>query len=232
MVRPDFSKPLLQVALDFTRIDDALRIAEIAWSCGADIIEAGTPLIKAEGLRAVEVLRRELPDATIVADMKTVDVGDLEVRMAAEAGADIVTVMGFSWDSTIMAAVEQAKRQGVLVEADLMYVEDPVKRSSELKKIGVDIVGIHIGIDVQKRMGLTAGSVADLVRRVVESFGGVVSVAGGIKAEHVPSLINAGAKIIVVGSAITRARDPGVATRRIREAILKTVERGFGESIQ
>ncbi len=225
MVRPDFSKPLLQVALDFTRIDDALRIAEIAWSCGADIIEAGTPLIKAEGLKAVEILRRELPDATIVADMKTVDVGDLEVRMAAEAGADIVTVMGFSWDSTIMAAVEEARRQGVLVEADLMYVEDPVKRSQELKGLGVDIVGIHIGIDVQKRMGLTAGDVANLVRRVVEAFNGVVSVAGGIKAEHVPSLIRSGARIIVVGSAITRARDPSKATRVIREAILKATER-------
>jgi len=226
MVRPDFSKPLLQVALDFTRIDDALRIAEIAWSCGADIIEAGTPLIKAEGLKAVGVLRRELPDATIVADMKTVDVGDLEVRMAAEAGADIVTVMGFSWNSTITAAVEEARRQGVLVEADLMYVEDPVKRSRELRELGVDIVGIHVGIDVQKRMGLTAGDVVDLVKRVVEAFNGVVSVAGGIKAEHVQSLIEAGAKIIVVGSAITRARDPSEATRVIREAILKAVERG------
>ncbi len=224
MVRPDFSKPLLQVALDFTRIDDALRIAEIAWSCGADIIEAGTPLIKTEGLKAVEALRRELPDATIVADMKTVDVGDLEVRMAAEAGADIVTVMGFSWDSTITAAVEEAKRQGVLVEADLMYVEDPVRRSRELRELGVDIVGIHVGIDVQKRMGLTAGDVADLVKRVVEAFDGIVSVAGGIKAEHVQSLIGAGAKIIVVGSAITRARDPSKATRAIREAILKAVE--------
>ena len=224
MVKPDFSKPLLQVALDFTRIDDALRIAEIAWSCGADIIEAGTPLIKAEGLRAVEILRRELPDATIVADMKTVDVGDLEVRMAAEAGADIVTVMGFSWDSTIIAAVEEARRQKVLVEADLMYVEDPVRRAGELKKLGVDIVGIHIGIDVQKRMGLTAGDVPDLVRRVVESFKGIVSVAGGIKAEHVQSLVKAGAKIIVVGSAITRARDPSSATRKIREAISKAIE--------
>ena len=224
MVKPDFSKPLLQVALDFTRIDDALRIAEVAWSCGADIIEAGTPLIKSEGLKAVEVLRRELPDATIVADMKTVDVGDLEVRMAAEAGADIVTVMGFSWDSTITAAVEEARRQGVMVEADLMYVEDPAKRAGELKKLGVDIVGIHIGIDVQKRLGMTAGDVPDLVRRVVKAFGGIVSVAGGIKAEHVPSLIKAGAKIIVVGSAITRARDPSEATRIIRDAILKALE--------
>lgn len=226
MVKPDFTKPLLQVALDFTRIDDALRIAEVAWSCGADIIEAGTPLIKAEGLRAVEVLRRELPDATIVADMKTVDVGDLEVRMAAEAGADIVTVMGFSWDSTIMAAVEEARRQGVLVEADLMYVEDPVKRSQELRRLGVDIVGVHVGIDTQKRMGLTAGDVADLVKRVVEAFDGIVSVAGGIKVEHIQPLIRAGAKVIVVGSAISHARDPGEATRVIREAILESVERG------
>lgn len=226
MPKPDLSRPNLQVALDLTSIDRALSIAEKAWGNGADILEVGTPLIKSEGLKAVKILRREFPDAVIVADMKTVDVGDLEVSLAAEAGADIVTVMGFAWDSTINVAVRAAKEYGVLVEADLMYVEDIVRRARRLRELGVDIIGLHIGIDVQKERGITASTLIEEVRKVVEVFGNNVSVAGGLREDNVGNVVKAGARIIVVGSAITKADDPGVATRRIKEAIARVLLEG------
>lgn len=226
MPKPDLSRPNLQVALDLTSIDKALSIAEKAWSNGADILEAGTPLIKSEGLKAVKILRREFPDAVIVADMKTVDVGDLEASLAAEAGADIVTVMGFAWDSTIKVVVRAAKEYGVLVEADLMYVEDIIGRARRLKELGVDIIGLHIGIDVQKERGITASTLMEEVKKVVEIFGNNVSVAGGLREDNVGNVVKAGARIIVVGSAITKADDPGNATRRIKEAIARVLLEG------
>lgn len=226
MPKPDLSKPNLQVALDLIDLDKALEIARMAWDNGADILEAGTPLIKSEGLRAVKVLRKEFPNAVIVADMKTVDVGNLEVELAANAGADIITVMGFSWNSTIKAAIEAARKYDVLVEADLMYVENPIERALELKNLGVDIIGIHVGIDVQKERGITASALLEEVRRIVSIYGNNVSVAGGLKEDNVEDVVRAGARIIVVGSAITKSKNPGDATRRIKEAILRVLREG------
>jgi len=85
-------KPRLQVALDFETLDDALAISrEVAPFI--DILEAGTPLIKSEGVRAIQTLKDAHPDKLVCADLKTVDAGYLEVKMAAKAKADIVTVL-------------------------------------------------------------------------------------------------------------------------------------------
>ncbi len=226
MPRPDLSRPNLQVALDLTSIDKALRIAEEAVNGGADIVEAGTPLIKSEGLRAIRLLRSRFPDKVIVADMKAVDVGGLEVELAASAGADIVTVMGFAWNSMIASAVEAARRLGVLVEADLMYVEDPVKRARELKNLGVDIIGVHVGIDVQRERGIDASVLVEEIKELTRIYGSYISVAGGLKEDTVAPVVKAGARIIVVGSAITKAKDPREATRRIKEAMLRVLLEG------
>ncbi len=216
--------PALQVALDLLSLDKALEIARAAWENGATILEAGTPLIKSVGMEAVRALRREFPDAVIVADMKAMDVGALEVSMAADAGADIVTVMGVADDAVIEQAVKEANRRGVLVELDLMAHPNPIDRARWAKKAGVHIVGIHIGIDTQRRLGITAEDVPQLVSDVAKAFEGIVSVAGGVRAESIPKLLSAGANIVVVGSAITRADDPGAATKRIVEMIRSFIE--------
>ena len=45
--------------------------------------------------------KKAFPGRTIVADMKTMDVGGFEVEIAVKAGADVVTVLGLSDDATI-----------------------------------------------------------------------------------------------------------------------------------
>ena len=211
--------PVLQVALDFTSLEKALVVALKAWENGADILEAGTPLIKSLGMVAVRMLRRVFPEAVVLADMKTFDTGALETGMAGRNGADISTVMGLADDSTISSAAEEAHRLGMMLEADLMSHPDPVSRASELRGLGVDIVGVHVGIDVQKRRALTAAEQAELVSRVKEAFRGPVAVAGGLREDTVRYVLDAGADIVVVGSAITRASDPGEAARRIASIV-------------
>ncbi len=86
---------ILQVALDLTDIEQAISIAEkAARGGGAHWLEVGTPLIKKEGMRAVELMKRRFPDRKIVADLKTMDTGALEVEMAARHGADVVSILG------------------------------------------------------------------------------------------------------------------------------------------
>jgi len=122
-------EPVLQVALDFMHLKRALQAATEAVEGGADWVEAGTPLIKSEGVEAVRVLRKAFPGKTIVADLKVMDTGAFEVEIAAKAGADVVTVMGVTDDATIAEAVRAARRYGAKIMVDLMRVEDKPKRT-------------------------------------------------------------------------------------------------------
>jgi len=76
-------KPIVQISLDLTNIDEALETAAIAMRAGVDWLEAGTPLILAEGLYGVRELRKAFPNTPIVADLKTMDGGYLEAEMMA-----------------------------------------------------------------------------------------------------------------------------------------------------
>src|SRR5436190_970446 len=97
-------EPVLQVALDHMHLKRALLAAAEAVEGGADWLEAGTPLIKSEGMEVVRQLKKTFPGTTIVADLKTMDTGAFEVEIAAKAGADVVTVMGVTDDATILEA--------------------------------------------------------------------------------------------------------------------------------
>jgi len=213
MLRTD--KPILQVALDFVDLERALRAAEEAVAGGADWIEAGTPLIKSEGLNAVRELRRRFPDRTIVADMKIMDAGRIEVEAAAKAGAAVVDVLAAAADSTIAECVEAARNYGARIVADLVNVPDPVERARQVEALGVDYVSVHIPIDMQMR-----GEVAiETLRAVALAVRIPVAVAGGIHSENAADAVAAGARIVIVGGAITKAADARAAAAAIRKAL-------------
>ena len=77
-------KPIVQISLDLTNIDEALETAALAMRAGVDWLEAGTPLILAEGLHGVRALRAAFPNTPIIADLKTMDGGYLEAEMMAK----------------------------------------------------------------------------------------------------------------------------------------------------
>src|SRR5213082_1019878 len=142
-------EPVLQVALDHMHLKRALLAAAEAVQGGADWLEAGTPLIKSEGMEVVRQLKKSVPGTTIVADLKTMDTGAFEVEIAAKAGADVVTVMGVTDDATILEAVKAARRYGAKIMVDLMRVPDKAARAKELEKLGVDYLNMHVSIDEQ-----------------------------------------------------------------------------------
>ncbi len=210
--------PKLQVALDLRSLEDALRLARKSSKGGADWIEVGTPLIKSAGMEAVRRMRELFPNKIIVADLKTMDTGFLEVELAAQAGADIIGIAGAAGDHTIADAVGAGKKFGVKIMADLISIKDPVKRAVELEKLGVDYLEFHISVDEQMRSG-NAKIPFPLVQSVVEAVKIPVAVAGGMRVDTAPLAIKSGAKIAVVGGSITRAGDAEAATRAILKAI-------------
>lgn len=217
-LKPLYEGPKLQVAIDERYLKDAIPIAEKAYKGGADIIEAGTPLIKSEGLNAVRQLKKVCPNAEVLADLKTFDTGWLETELAVEAGADIVTVMGATDDYTIKDAVGAGKKYNVDVMVDLMNLKDPLTRAIEVEKLGVSMVCMHVGISSQTREREVDQKIL-LVQSLVKALKIPVSVAGGIKVEVTPAMVKAGAGVLVVGGAITKSANPEEATKRFIELI-------------
>lgn len=207
--------PVLQVALDFVNLSQALRAAEEAVEGGVSWVEAGTPLIKSEGMAAVRELRERFPEKTIVADLKIMDAGRTEVEFAAKAGADVVTVLGAASDETIAECVEAGRSYDALVQVDLIGCPEPAERARRAQELGAAIVGIHTAIDDQ----MVGASPMEVIERVREAVEIRLAVAGGINSETAPDAVKAGADIVIVGGAIIKAPDATEAARRIMQAI-------------
>jgi 3-hexulose-6-phosphate synthase/6-phospho-3-hexuloisomerase len=206
---------LLQVALDFVDLPRAIEVAREAVAGGVDWVEAGTPLIKAEGLNAVRELKAAFPDKLVFADLKTMDAGRIEVEYAAKAGAGLVGVLGAASDATIKECIEAAHNYGCGLIVDMIEVADPVARAIQAEEWGADYVGIHTAIDRQMR-----GEVPfETLHAVADAVSIPVSAAGGINSETAAAAVAAGAAIIVVGGAITKATDATAAAAEIRLAI-------------
>ncbi|UCD91613.1 MAG: orotidine 5'-phosphate decarboxylase [Methanobacteriota archaeon] len=208
-------KPILQVALDLMNLHRILKIAEEAVEGGVDWLEAGTPLIKSEGMDSVRELKKRFPGKKIVADMKTMDTGTYEVEIASKAGADIVIVMAQADDSTIRESVRAGERYGTEIMADLIGVEKKANRAKEVQDLGVHSLCVHVSIDEQM---LGKDPLAEL-REVAEVSQIPVAVAGGLNSETAVPALEAGASIIIVGGAIIKAADVTEATSNIRKAI-------------
>ena len=209
------SKTKLQVALDFVELPRALAVAKAAVAGGADYLEAGTPLIKSEGLDAVRQLRALFPGHTIIADMKTMDAGRIEAEAAAKAGANVMTVCGTASESTIRECVEAGRHYGCQVAVDLLGVGDPVAFAARAAELGAAWVDVHCPIDAQ----MHGGDPLETLRRVRAATDRIVAVAGGINSESAAAAVAAGADVIIVGGAVTKAVDPQKATADIRKAI-------------
>src|SRR5277367_4909754 len=160
---------IVQISLDLTSIPEALETARLALRAGVDWLEAGTPLIIAEGMNGVRALRAEFPGVPIVADLKTMDGGWLEAQMMAQAGATHVVVMERAHPETIKVVVKAGKDFGVEVMGDNLGAPDMVAAAKRLEDLGCDFVVHHIGYDQRRGIvasGGTCPSPLDQLREV------------------------------------------------------------------
>src|SRR5688572_29054441 len=119
-------RPIVQISLDVVSIDEALSTAEMSLRAGVDWLEAGTPLIIAEGMNGVRALRERFPKTPIVADLKTMDGGYLEAELMAKAGATHVVVMARAHEETIRCVVKAGRDVGIQVMGDNLAYDDMV----------------------------------------------------------------------------------------------------------
>lgn len=209
--------PYLQVALDIVDLNKLHAVLAALPENDHLIIEAGTPLVKKFGLNVISEIRKVKPNAFIIADMKILDTGNLEARMAGDATADAVVVSGLAPTSTIEKAITEAKKVGIYSVIDMLNVANPVKVLQGLK-VKPDIVELHRAIDVEE----TSHAWGD-IPALKKACGGklLVATAGGIRVNVVKDALKAGADILVVGRAITASKDVGHAADEFIEQLNK-----------
>ncbi|MFB0551616.1 MAG: bifunctional 5,6,7,8-tetrahydromethanopterin hydro-lyase/3-hexulose-6-phosphate synthase [Nitrososphaeria archaeon] len=197
--------PYLQIALDIPSLEKAKQIIAQLPRSDTLILEAGTPLIKRHGTAVISQLRETAKDKFIVADLKTLDVGKVEVDLAFDESADAVVVSGLASVETIDQFIYETNRLGIYSFLDMMNVSDPIEKLQSLK-IPPNVVIVHRGID-------TEGSATyqwEIVEQVKAAFKEkrlLVAVAGGLRPNNIQEAIKAKADIIVVGRYITQSQD-------------------------
>jgi 3-hexulose-6-phosphate synthase/6-phospho-3-hexuloisomerase len=199
-------KPIVQISLDLITIDEAIATAEMAMRAGVDWLEAGTPLILAEGLRGVRELRARFPQVPIVADLKTMDGGYLEAEMMAGAGATHVVVMAQAHEETIKCVVKAGRDYGIAVMGDNMAYRTMIDGARRLEDLGCDYIVHHIGYD--ERRGIAARgermpSPLDQLREVVQAVKIPVQAVGGLSIEQAIRCPEYGAPLVVLGAPLT-----------------------------
>ena len=203
--------PYLQIAIDIPDLGEVKKVLAQIPESDHIIYEVGTPLAKRYGAEVILELREIKPNAFFVLDLKTLDTGNLEARMAADATANAVVISGLAPISTIVKAIREADKTGIYSVVDMLNVEDPLKRLEKIKEAGVfpNVVELHRAIDSESEKPPWM-----LAKKIKEKYNVLVAVAGGIRPENIEEVISYGADIIVVGRAITKAKDIEGAARR------------------
>ena len=208
-----WNPPYLQVAMDLVDMRQVERVLTSVPQNDHVIFEAGTPLIKQFGLSVIGEIRKIRPNCFIVADLKTLDTGNLEARMVSNAGGDAAVVSGLAPIETIAAFIKEAKKCGIYAIIDMLNVEEPAKLIEKLGEMGgkallPQYVEMHRAIDKEASGEYSWGDILK-IKEVGQKYGAkiLVATAGGIRQPVVKKAIAAGADIVVVGRAITASKD-------------------------
>lgn len=205
-----WNPPYLQVALDLDNEDKMRSIIRDLPKRERILIEAGTPLVKKFGVEIISKIREERPGAFIIADLKTLDVGRVEVKMAADETADAVAISGLGTNESIEKAIHECTKQGVYSILDMMNVKDIPAKLEELK-LKPSIVLLHRNIDSEtmsdndNEQQSEWGNIRDIKSKLGSR--GLIAVAGGVTPEKVNTALDNGADIIIAGRYIIGSSD-------------------------
>ncbi len=207
--------PYLQIALDVPSIEACKNLIKSIPQSDRIILEAGTPLIKRYGVDVIRELREIAKDVFIIADLKTLDVGNVEVDMAFEATADAVVASGLASNETLDKFIYEAQRMGIYAFIDMMNVPDPLERVKQLKE-KPDVIILHRSVDAEQ-YGKAAPKWEALkpIREYYQTKKQkiLIAVAGGIQPSTALEALKTEADILIVGRYITQAKDPERAVR-------------------
>ena len=210
-------RPQLQIALDTFDMPSALRPLNAAIS-QVDVIECGTVLIIAEGLRAVREIRALYPNKTILADVRIAEAGAVISRACFEAGASWVSVVAGASMTTVEQVVKVAQEFGGEVQIELGETYNP-EQAREWRRLGATQVIVHRSRDAEVAGRLTWGEDDKDRIRQLHQMGFKVTVTGGVTAKDLPFFQGVPVGVVISGRGIVKADDPLAAATELRETI-------------
>lgn len=205
----------LQLAMDELSLEEALMELEHLVEY-IDIVEVGTPFLIDVGREAVRRITEKFPQLEILCDAKIIDAGAYEAKLAYEAGAEYITVLGVTDDLTIKACVEEGKKEGRQVMVDMICVDNLANRVPAVEALGVDVIAVHTGADQQVAGRTPLEDLAEVKKYAKNTK---VAVAGGINSQTISKYIQFKPDIVIVGSGILKAKDSVKEAGLIGEAL-------------
>jgi 3-dehydro-L-gulonate-6-phosphate decarboxylase len=214
-------KPKLQLALDLTELAAALAPLQKA-AAHLDVIECGTLLCLAEGMRAVRIVRSLFPEKPVLADVRIAEAGSLISKLAFEAGASWVSVVSGATLSTVEAVVGEAAKHGGEVQIELIdgWTWDQARA---WRAMGVQQAITHRSRDAEIRGGNPTWGQRDFDEICrLDDMGFKVTVTGGVKPQEIPQFAGVPVSIFIAGRGIYAAADPAAAARHYQDVIAAT----------
>jgi len=212
------TRPLLQVALDHLDLEKAMESARLI-APHVDVLEAGTILCFAEGVRAVKTLREAFPQHIIVSDLKGADAGAVLAEMVFSRGATWMTVICSAPYATMEAALQVARKYHGDVQVEL-YGDWTFDHAREWQKIGLQQAIYHRGRDAQAAgKGWDAEDIEKIKRLADMGFG--VSVTGGLGPGDLAQFQGIPVKCFISGRSLYTAPDPAAAAQEFQQAIAR-----------
>lgn len=208
-------KKMIQVAIDCNTKKRAFEIMRDVAEY-VDIIEIGTPLVLAVGSSFAQEVKALYPDKIVFLDEKIMDGGQIIADHAFDCGADLVSVLGVSEDSTIKSAIASAHAHGKYIVVDLCAVEDLYKRAKDAEAFGADMVGVHVGYDIQA----TGADPLEELKKL-DGINLLKTVAGGIKERNFEDACKSDANVVIVGGGLCNVPNPRETAKWMFETINK-----------
>jgi 3-hexulose-6-phosphate synthase len=197
--------PVVQIALDYATIEEALAMAKIGVEAGVDWLEIGTPLIVSQGLAPIGQMVRAFPKYPVLADYKTMDSGGKNVHRTKGQGGHVMTVCANAPDETIKAAVAASRETDVMVVVDTIGVKSQAARARQCEDWGVHMIYLHYGADQR-----AADASQDSTQWLDEVLA-AVSIPAGVGCFGVEDAVRAvtrGAELVAIGHPVISGNNP------------------------
>ena len=214
--------PKLQLALDTLDLPSALGPLQKA-SPYLDVIEIGTILCLAEGMRAVRIIRSLFPEKILLADVRIAEAGSLISKMAFDAGANWVSVVSGATMTTVEVVAREAQKNKGDVQIELIDGWT-MEQAREWRNLGIEQVITHRSRDSEAKGDLTWSERDFDEIRMLAEMGFKVTVTGGVGLSDIPLFAGVPVYVFIVGRGIYKADHPEIAARSFRNAI----EANFG----
>ena len=142
------------------------------------------------------------------------------IKDFAEAGADIITVHAEA-ATHLHRLIQMIKKEGCMAAVAL----NPATPLSVLEYVLEDldmvlIMSVNPGFGGQKFIASALDKIKSLRTMINEKNLNIdIQVDGGIGLDNIAEVVNAGANIIVAGSAVFNSPDPTLAIKKMKEAV-------------